>query len=81
MWSIPAKWADVLDRWRAGHVALLARARRCGAMATRAQQYEWRSEGGFLARLECVAHSVRWEESVGAHRVTEWVADPAAEHS
>ncbi|MFD7451813.1 endonuclease domain-containing protein [Kitasatospora sp. NPDC059827] len=58
VWSIPAKWADVLDRWRAGHVALLARARRCGgcgAMASRAQQYEWRSSGADGWITQCPA--------------------------
>ncbi|MFB7673214.1 hypothetical protein ACFC26_17570 [Kitasatospora purpeofusca] len=29
VWSIPARWAQVLDRWRTEHVALLARAQRC----------------------------------------------------
>ncbi|MFE7587777.1 endonuclease domain-containing protein [Kitasatospora sp. NPDC057512] len=58
VWSIPSKWADVLDRWRAGHLALLARARRCagcGMMANRAQQYEWRSSGADGWITQCPA--------------------------
>ncbi|MFD9687393.1 endonuclease domain-containing protein [Kitasatospora sp. NPDC059088] len=48
VWSIPERWAAVLDRWRAEHLALLARARRCagcGTVGNRDQQHDWRSSG------------------------------------
>ncbi|MFE7560193.1 endonuclease domain-containing protein [Kitasatospora sp. NPDC057500] len=66
-WSIPERWADVLDRWRAEHVALLARAQRCagcGAVedrssrtaAARAQQNrDWRSSGADGWITQCPA--------------------------
>ncbi|MFF9645314.1 endonuclease domain-containing protein [Kitasatospora aureofaciens] len=61
VWSIPAKWADVLDRWRAEHLALLARARRCVGCGTvavnRDEEYEWRSSGadGWITRCPACA--------------------------
>ncbi|MEU5383932.1 endonuclease domain-containing protein [Kitasatospora cineracea] len=57
VWSIPARWAQVLDGWRTEHVALLARAQRCAgcgavedwsertAAARARQNLDWRSSG------------------------------------
>ncbi|MFJ1756566.1 endonuclease domain-containing protein [Kitasatospora sp. NPDC088134] len=56
-WSIPERWAQVLDRWRSEHLVLLARAQRCagcGAVEDRSlrtaaarvrQNLDWRSSG------------------------------------
>ncbi|MFE4516805.1 endonuclease domain-containing protein [Kitasatospora sp. NPDC056783] len=58
VWSIPARWAEVLDRWRAEHLALLARARRCagcGTVANRDQEWEWRSSGADGWITQCPA--------------------------
>ncbi|GLW73652.1 hypothetical protein Kpho02_59510 [Kitasatospora phosalacinea] len=66
-WSIPARWAEVLDGWRAEHVALLARAQRCAGcgavedrsprtMAARARQnLDWRSSGAEGWITQCPA--------------------------
>ncbi|WP_030237499.1 endonuclease domain-containing protein [Streptomyces sp. NRRL S-350] len=67
VWSIPARWAEVLDRWRAEHVALLARAQRCAGcgavedlsgrtVAGRAlQNLDWRSSGADGWITQCPA--------------------------
>ncbi|MFJ4679179.1 endonuclease domain-containing protein [Kitasatospora sp. NPDC088783] len=57
-WSIPSAWADLLDRWHAEHLALLARARRCagcGTAADRFQEVKWRSSGADGWITQCPA--------------------------
>ncbi|MFD9688442.1 endonuclease domain-containing protein [Kitasatospora sp. NPDC059088] len=66
-WSIPEGWADVLDRWRTEHLALLARAQRCAgcgavedlswptAAARARQNRDWRSSGADGWITQCPA--------------------------